>query len=1565
MPTSQSIKLIFKLFLNDNSDVEKLKTTLLECISKSSSNIQQLGDFTYIDDPFLDPKLHVLCRCTFNYLTSGDFFQYLYLINVKFKLIKANFSIGLEKFLNNHTSFRICDSFIRVRSFGWGTYSYPEIFYNHYNVDEGWSNKYTKQNTKFKELLNRSNLRNKPIHVNFYHDTQKLDVFFAIPPCNKDSQFKQSKNTICRLTLQYENINRISISDVSLSKELKNYYIVTFNFWLFNPIKIDVCQELSTSISGKEKNYWGWRQVRTFYDESNIIEIIHESLIFYLTLQLHKNELINIIERFCTLINKNLEFVYWRRVDLSITSLIKKPFDDKELKEKLIKNGSFALSYLIDSFLSKGLVIKVHLLISQEVRDTFMEHILSCYQENSKVTLLAFEVFLKKIEGMLFIKDAHKMFQLIYKNELKNQSLTDDLFREDNDRNIYYIRKIIITPTRILFRIPTPMIGNRVMRQYDPKGEKMIKVIFRTDNYRPTKEIINGLILTEIINKYLDNGIAVGGFIYNFLGASNSQIRDGGCYFFRGSKYDMITIRESLGSIKQEAIPKMMGRLGQCFTQSFLAKNAIVENDKYIKDSDYYTPIWKDSNEKRYCFSDGCGMISEEMAGKVISSFDEIFDQESTCYQFRFRGYKGVLVTYPILDKVNQLAVSNKITLQNIGKINNDNLWTNDFSVDCIFRYSQCKFRGLLKDCQLEIVKASKPQELNLNRPLINVLDQVSKLQSYECNKKICYRINELFENHILSIISIFLNEKNACETLLNMPLKYIINIKELNNFKLISFQKELFFKNILINYAVHHIENRLKKLKIKIPTNLGRSMFGVIDETGSLEYGQVFIQYSLNINSTSKKTKNSIDKKIHLGRVMVTKNPTVVSGDVRIFEAVDVKLLHHLVDVIVFPRDGPLPHTTEMAGSDLDGDEYSIIFDEELFFDYNMEPFDFDAGTSVNEVTKGIKDHKDFDDRMKEFMTTYLTSENIGVLALSHLIQSDFFGLHSEVCKRIAIKHNIAIDFQKTGEFPRPLTKEWDNNIPPEVPSVVAEFFDGNMSKKPSYRSSRLINQLYNRLNNLEIFLQSSDLLLQKEEYKRNPLIFIEGWEEYIDEALKYYIKYSTSIMNLMDMFGIYNEAELFSGYKIINSYNTINNISEKLGYQNVNYLIQEKLGLIIYKIKAEILETFHSLDHFYNIIPEMDDSNKVKVVLESPLLYYPKELKKFVVAAYNILSDSTKTDMFKIYSFPWIFWDVLKKIVSINSCDDSSIITSLPYDTFNDSFTKYIIKWYSSTIERDQKLMKLIMEDDEVKVCLEYIKCYKNLNILLTFLLSWSKQHNLTLKIKDGMLLVLFIQCLCGFFNEYSNLSGGFIDKLSELSDEEIRNGFDINLSSGGLGRHCLNIFFILSSFRFRMLDHVYGWDMGMKCGYMLFQEDCYLIQQAAEKTINNLVFYHTFDILPQIENKDKSLESYKSYHYIYVYLPKNMKYNELYIFDRIKQISGLEELKYRQERSYFYGCKETKLWIVTPVGTYDSYIKFKQLIKVDVPTNFVMTERLNFPYILGRKLYEKIINHSLIVI
>lgn len=72
-------------------------------------------------------------------------------------------------------------------------------------------------------------------------------------------------------------------------------------------------------------------------------------------------------------------------------------------------------------------------------------------------------------------------------------------------------------------------------------------------------------------------------------------------------------------------------------------------------------------------------------------------------------------------------------------------------------------------------------------------------------------------------------------------------------------------------------------------------------------------------------------DAQIITGKVIMAKNPCLHPGDIRILEAVDVPMLHGMVDCLVLPQNGPRPHPDEASGSDLDGDVYFVSWDADL----------------------------------------------------------------------------------------------------------------------------------------------------------------------------------------------------------------------------------------------------------------------------------------------------------------------------------------------------------------------------------------------------------------------------------------------------------------------------------------------------------------------------------------------------------------------------------------------------------------------------------------------------------
>ena len=75
-------------------------------------------------------------------------------------------------------------------------------------------------------------------------------------------------------------------------------------------------------------------------------------------------------------------------------------------------------------------------------------------------------------------------------------------------------------------------------------------------------------------------------------------------------------------------------------------------------------------------------------------------------------------------------------------------------------------------------------------------------------------------------------------------------------------------------------------------------------------------MQYSAVSTSSEEDEFNKDDKRILKGPVVVTRNPCLHPGDVRQLEAVEALELKHLVDCIVFPRQGLRSHPSEMAGN-------------------------------------------------------------------------------------------------------------------------------------------------------------------------------------------------------------------------------------------------------------------------------------------------------------------------------------------------------------------------------------------------------------------------------------------------------------------------------------------------------------------------------------------------------------------------------------------------------------------------------------------------------------------------
>ncbi|OTF77947.1 hypothetical protein BLA29_000316 [Euroglyphus maynei] len=538
-----------------------------------------------------------------------------------------------------------------------------------------------------------------------------------------------------------------------------------------------------------------------------------------------------------------------------------------------------------------------------------------------------------------------------------NKSLQDSIA----DNVHIMIRKVILTPTRLQYCRQMPMLRSRFSNMANLEYAIRFTILEDNNGMLCSVSEETAKFLKQTFTEKLLKGFLISDRNYQFLGASPSQMRENGINFYAedDEKRTAETIMKNAGDLRSysRSPSKFMARLGLLFSQAIIYHD--ISDVKQGKIDDIET------EDKKYCFTDGCGIISENISIEIGNKLPNLNGYIPSAFQFRNGGLKGVLVSYPIEEN------------------------------NVLFRASQDKYRA--NDPNLGILNYSYPRPVYLCRPLINILYQ----------QGVGEPLYKYFNRDTEIIMKSMLTNKAALKLLKNyqhltIPFDNLLYA----GFSLID---EPFLRNILQHVMMFRLKELQTKARMKISETNGRSAFGVIDETRSLNSGEMFFQYSV-LNNDGVPTGET---KILEGEIMVTKFPCTSIGDVRKFKAVNVKLLKHIKDCLVFPAKGNRPHTNEMAGSDLDGDEYAIFWDSELIFPGdNHKPLDFEnhqpPSASYNIITSDLI----------KFYLEFLTELNIGRVANCHLMFADFHpkGLQSKECIELAKEYSKSLDFQKNG---------------------------------------------------------------------------------------------------------------------------------------------------------------------------------------------------------------------------------------------------------------------------------------------------------------------------------------------------------------------------------------------------------------------------------------------------------------------------------------------------------------------------------------------------------------------
>ncbi|KAK1944095.1 RNA-dependent RNA polymerase 1 [Phytophthora citrophthora] len=715
------------------------------------------------------------------------------------------------------------------------------------------------------------------------------------------------------------------------------------------------------------------------------------------------------------------------------------------------------------------------------------------------------------------------------------------------------VYKVIVTPSRIVYCPPDPAPSNRVFRHWG--SENFMYVYFRDDNMERL-DYTSDRILRRIRN-VLRNGIEIphveGRLKFHFLGCSLSQVRNSSAIF---TLLDRHEIRPWIGDLSQlESPAKYLKRLGQAFSstkETFNVSQSVLDN-----------PV-NDIENGQYVFTDGCGEISSVGANSIAKELR--LPYTPSAFQIRLGGAKGVLV---VSDIGNPTSREEGIVL----------------------RKSMSKFAS--NHTMLEIVACAGKSEAYLTRQSVLILNDLGISEDV---------FMEMQEDFLSDLSSLIASDDGAYfELKAVLPPDVIMRVDTL--------VRKLGVKVLVDDYlsslarTIYHYRLANTVMRARIPVPKGRTLMGVADFTGTLEYGEVFVQYSVTDEETgidSYATLDGIDVAVH-------RSPCHHPGDIRVLRCrADVPPeLSQVKDCIVFPSRGKRPHPDECTGGDLDGDMFVVIWDKRLIPSRAQvhEPMAFDEDTGGDTSPRGGEYHQSTDDEgLVDFYVHSIQDDILGIASNAHLALCDSsvdgsFDENAKILARICSKQVDSLRAEKDLEIVRKC-----------APKSYPDFMQNK--DKPSYISKKILGKMFRRCQ--AIF----DTTMMKDVGQmpiRDDHFLTLGYDDYIDQAEMLYRQYKLRVRALLLMSGAESEAELATGMivEIKNEY--------KADY---------------FRFGEQCKDAFYALQGSFRAQFNSDTST-----------FAPGEELKLAAACYFVAHNDFDAST-RCLSFPWIVMDLLTTI-------------------------------------------------------------------------------------------------------------------------------------------------------------------------------------------------------------------------------------------------------------------------------------------------------------------------------
>lgn len=455
-------------------------------------------------------------------------------------------------------------------------------------------------------------------------------------------------------------------------------------------------------------------------------------------------------------------------------------------------------------------------------------------------------------------------YELLLKKARKNY------IKSNTNDSLIYTKRIFVTPSLIIFIEESIDQKNRILNEYKNYTDNFIRCTFSNDKMKKISYVFNKAIpIIENIKKILTNGIYLISKKYVFFQYSNSQIKEHSVWLIHEEgEFRVDKIFSKIGDFTEEkVISKNASRKGLTLTSCKKIENIDFKpetikdikgkvdffehefsNRIYINKEEKF--IYKLNKKENQNFTDGSGLISLDLAIKYSGNPDNM-----SAFQVRIGGAKGILVLDP--------------------KLKNNTI---------LLRESMIKFNSY-NNSNLYIIRNSTFSIGYINKQIIHILNQLGIsnkifLDSLEEHIILLENIKKMNNNLNLEIFKTnnFIN---------NLKNKFVFTKKYKNN---------PFIKGIIETLFMSSLQDLKNKCNLFIEK--AAKFLGVPDHYGLLKENQIFCKI--------KKPNN--EEIIIKGKVLVTKNPCLYYGDIRLVDAVDIQDLHHLTNVIVFPTVGMRP---------------------------------------------------------------------------------------------------------------------------------------------------------------------------------------------------------------------------------------------------------------------------------------------------------------------------------------------------------------------------------------------------------------------------------------------------------------------------------------------------------------------------------------------------------------------------------------------------------------------------------------------------------------------------------